>query len=169
MSNSMTDRDTPASPPPGTLTGRRVLMIFIAFFGTIMAVNFYMAKQAIGTFGGVVVDNSYVASQQYNGWLAEARAQKALGWSETIRRSPSGIVSIALKNASGEALHGAKVTAVAQHPLGRAKAIDLIFAEGPGGDYIAPTPLPDGRWQLRFTIRHAGSTKNVVENLNGVQ
>ena len=169
MSKTMPHRDTPPPPPPGTLTGRRVLLIFIAFFGTIMAVNFYMARQAIGTFGGVVVDNSYVASQQYNGWLAEARAQKALGWSQSITRAPSGIVSITLENSLGESMHGAKISAVAQHPLGREKPIDLIFAEKTGGDYVAPTPLPAGRWQLRFTIEHGGSTKNIVEDMNGPQ
>ena len=35
---------------------------------------------AIGTFGGTVVDNSYVASQNYNRWLADADEQEALGW-----------------------------------------------------------------------------------------
>lgn len=169
MSSMMTDRDTPQTPAPGTLTGRRVLLIFIAFFGTIMAVNFYMAKQAVGTFGGVVVDNSYVASQQYNGWLAEARAQKALGWSEKVTRAPSGILSISLKNAVGEPMQGAKVTAVAQHPLGRQKPLDLIFTQGADGEYVAPTPLPAGRWHVRFTIHYAGSTKNIVEDLNGAK
>lgn len=169
MSKNMTDRNTPTTTAPGTLTGRRVLFIFIAFFGTIMAVNFYMAKQAIGTFGGVVVDNSYVASQQYNGWLAEARAQKALGWSETVTRAPSGLVSIALKNAQGAPMRGATVTAVAQHPLGQTKPINLIFTEKSGGEYGASVPLPAGRWHLRFTIQHRGSTKNIVEDLTGAK
>ncbi|MGE0776676.1 MAG: FixH family protein, partial [Sphingomonadaceae bacterium] len=53
-----------------SFTGRHMAIILIAFFGVVIAVNFYMARMAIGTFGGTVVDNSYVASQRFNGWLA---------------------------------------------------------------------------------------------------
>ena len=38
------------------------------------------------TFGGVVVENSYVASQDFNGWLDEARAERALGWDADVGR-----------------------------------------------------------------------------------
>ena len=52
------------------LTGRHVAAIFIGFFAIVIAVNMLMASYAIGGFGGTVVDNSYVASQKFNGWLA---------------------------------------------------------------------------------------------------
>jgi nitrogen fixation protein FixH len=61
---------TSKTSEPGELTGRKVAAIFVVFFGVIMAVNFTMASFASSTFGGVVVKNSYVASQKYNGWLA---------------------------------------------------------------------------------------------------
>eukprot|EP01035_Chromulina_nebulosa_P040301 gene40301-54499_t len=54
--------------------------IMCAFFAVVIGVNMLMASDAIRTFGGTVVDNSYVASQQYNGWLAEARVQRLYGW-----------------------------------------------------------------------------------------
>ena len=45
-----------------------------------VAVNLFMAYNAVGGFHGTVVDTSYVASQKYNGWLAKAETSRALGW-----------------------------------------------------------------------------------------
>ena len=59
----------------------------VAFFGVVIAVNLLMAHYAVSTFSGTVVDNSYVASQEFNGWLGAARAQRALGWTVEVRRS----------------------------------------------------------------------------------
>ena len=59
-------------------TGRHMLVLMLAFFGVVVAVNLLMATLATRTFGGTVVDNSYVASQRYNRWLdAGARAESA--------------------------------------------------------------------------------------------
>ena len=60
------------------LTGRHVAAIFVAFFAVVIAVNVLMASYAVGGFGGTVVDNSYVASQRFNGWLAQARRFRML-------------------------------------------------------------------------------------------
>ncbi|MFZ4382234.1 MAG: FixH family protein, partial [Sandarakinorhabdus sp.] len=65
-------------------TGRSFAIIIVGFFGVVVAVNITMARLASGTFGGTVVDNSYVASQKYNGWLAQARAQDRLGWATPL-------------------------------------------------------------------------------------
>ena len=70
-------------------TGRHAAMILVAFFGTVIGVNMVMASFALSTFGGTVVDNSYVASQHYNEWLARADAQDRLG-----RASLSGSVLV---------------------------------------------------------------------------
>src|SRR3546814_2709482 len=59
-------------------------MILIAFFGVVISINMVMASFALSTFGGTVVDNSYVASQHYNKWLARADAQDRLGWDKSI-------------------------------------------------------------------------------------
>lgn len=59
------------------LTGRRVLAVVMAFFGVIIGVNVILAQRAVGTFPGLEVKNSYVASQTFD---RERAAQKALGW-----------------------------------------------------------------------------------------
>ena len=59
------------------LTGRKVFLIAAGAFGIIIGVNIVMAVQAVRTFPGLEVANSYVASQTFD---AERTAQEALGW-----------------------------------------------------------------------------------------
>ncbi|CAN5652759.1 hypothetical protein BH11ACT8_BH11ACT8_25200 [soil metagenome] len=61
-------------------TGRHMLAVVFAFFGTVITVNFVMAYLATGTFPGLVVENSYVASQNYNQSLADTRALAGATW-----------------------------------------------------------------------------------------
>jgi nitrogen fixation protein FixH len=81
-------------------SGRHAAAILIAFFGVVIAVNVTMAMFATRTFGGTVVDNSYVASQKYNGWLAEARRQKQLGWTASASLDAGRRVMVDLNAAS---------------------------------------------------------------------
>ena len=64
-------------------TGRHMFATLVVFFGIVIAVNFTMASYATTTFGGLVVENSYVASQKFNRWLDEAAAEGAV-WHETV-------------------------------------------------------------------------------------
>lgn len=126
--------------------------IMIAFFGVVIAVNFLMASYAVSTFGGTVVDNSYVASQHFNTWLAEARAQRALGWSVDVAAGRDRRVRIAPRGPRG-VLAGATVSATAAHPLGRVPARTLLFSPAGDGSFVADQSLPAGRWQLHVSLR----------------
>ena len=137
---------------PRAFTGRHMWFILIAFFGTVFAVNFTMARFAIATFGGTVVDNSYVASQHYNGWLDEARAQARLGWQAKMVRGDDAHVLVSVNDAAGTPLRNATVSAIARHPLGRSEPIALAFAPVDGGGYRSLARLPPGRWTLHLTI-----------------
>ena len=59
------------------LTGRHVLVITVSAFAVIIGVNLTLAYQAVATFPGLEVQNSYVAGQGFNDRKA---AQEALGW-----------------------------------------------------------------------------------------
>ncbi|TIV43240.1 MAG: cytochrome oxidase, partial [Mesorhizobium sp.] len=65
---------------PREFTGRHMLVIILAFFGVVIAVNLTMATLASTSWTGLVVENTYVASQQFNKKAEEGRAQAALGW-----------------------------------------------------------------------------------------
>lgn len=141
---------------PRPFTGRHATIIFVVFFGVVIAVNVLMARLATSTFGGVVVENSYVASQKFNGWLEQARADKALGWKAVVDRGPSGEVQARLSDARGAPLTGARVTAVAEHPLGVRDNETLTLRETEPGHYVAP--LVEGRWQVKLTVQAQGHT-----------
>ena len=138
----------------GQLTGRKVTAIFVVFFGIVMAVNFTMAHFASSTFGGVVVENSYVASQNYNKWLDEAAAEKKLGWSAALSRLPDDRVAVRFTGAPD----GLVVTGVARHPLGHAPDQTLTFAKATDGAFVSDKAVVPGRWLVRLTAL-AGQTK----------
>lgn len=134
----------------GRFTGRHMAAIMVAFFAVVIAVNLVMARLAGATFGGVVVDNSYVASQHFNHWLDEAAAQKALGWKADARRAADGRLTITV---SGVPEGHAVLTAVARHPLGRAPDRELAFARLSDGRFRSLEALPAGRWRLRIAVQ----------------
>ena len=96
-------------------TGRHMAAVLVCFFGVVIAVNMLNAHYASSTFGGEVVENSYVASQEFNRWLDEANSEKALGWDELTTWRPDGRVVVAVRGAP----EGMVVKALARHPLGR--------------------------------------------------
>lgn len=141
---------------PRPFTGRHIAIIFVAFFSVVIVVNVTMARLASSTFGGVVVENSYVASQRFNRWLDEARTEGALGWTAETRRGTTGEAVVHVADSRGAALAGARVTAVAEHPLGRRPEQALVLSERAPGTYAAA--LGEGRWRLRILVESDGRT-----------
>lgn len=147
-----------ASPQPLTLqpsksrtfTGRHMAAVMICFFGVIVAVNFTMATLASRSFGGQVVDNSYVASQKFNTWLDEAEKEKALGWTAQASRRSDNRIAVAFAGA-----RDATITAIARHPLGLEKSQDFTFERGADGIYVSHQVLAPGRWTLRIEVAAA--------------
>lgn len=150
-----------ARQAPKAFTGWHITAILVAFFGVVIAVNVYMAHQASATFGGVVVENSYVASQHYNKWLDEAAKEKALGWTALAKRGTDGFVHVTLQGVPA----GATLSAIARHPLGRMPDRAMAFQQGPDGAFVSRAPLPEGRWRLRLEIAANGSRWRSEEDI----
>ena len=131
----------------GPFTGRHAAILLVAFFAVVIAVNVLMARLASSTFGGVVVENSYVASQHYNRWLGEAAQEQALGWSAKVSRLPDNRVAVTLSGAPAIAV---RLAAVARHPLGHLPDRTLEFLVQSDGSYVSQQSLPAGRWRLRL-------------------
>ena len=133
-----------------TFTGKHMAAVFVGGFAVVIAVNLFMAWNAVGGFHGTVVDNSYVASQSYNGWIAKAEASKALGWQALPhrRRSDGRVVieTIAVPE-------GARVTVAAERPLGVREAASLSFVPEGQGRWVSSQAIAPGRWQLHIAIR----------------
>ena len=148
----------------GKFTGWHMTAILVTFFGIVMAVNFYMARMAIGTFGGTVVDNSYVASQNYNRWLAEGDKQNKLGWTVKAALTEDRFVVIDIHQ-NGQPLQGATAVGDALHPLGRAVDMPLAFKATPDGKLKSTQALPVGRWNVEISVRQSADIYKFVEQL----
>lgn len=130
--------------------------ILLAFFGLVVAVNVTMAVFATSTFGGVVVENSYVASQKYNGWLEAAKRQEKLGWKVAARLDDARHVIISAN------VEGAEVSGFARHPVGRERDVPLRF----GRDLRSDVALPAGRWAVHLLVRKNGHEARLIEVLS---
>jgi nitrogen fixation protein FixH len=131
----------------GPFTGRHFSAIIVAFFAVVVGINFMMAYLASSTFGGVVVENSYVAGQHFNRWLDQAEQEKALGWKAEVSRLGDNRIAIVL---IGAPTSGVTLGAVARHPLGRMADRKLRFVPAGAGRFVSEQPLPVGRWRLRI-------------------
>jgi nitrogen fixation protein FixH len=137
-----------AEPKP--LTGKKVLLIAVAAFGVILAANLAMLFAATGTFPGLVVKNSYVASQ---GWDRKTAAQRALGWEAAAEYSAGdqgGALQVIMTGQDGAPVRGLDVAVVVGKVTSAREDTRLELTEGPGG-YGAPLTLAPGRWRIDIT------------------
>ena len=141
-------------------TGWHMTAIICSFFGVVIAVNVVMATLASTTFGGTVVDNSYVASQNFNRWIAAGRAQAALGW-----QVKAGLVETRHVRVTAKVPAGAVVTATATHVLGRLPEQSLAFTSLGQGVWRSTAAVPAGRYHLHIQIKAAGQTADFADEV----
>jgi nitrogen fixation protein FixH len=136
------------------ITGKHVLIGFVAAFGLIIGVNLVLAFSAIRTFPGLEVDNSYVASQEFDDRRA---AQEGLGWTVSAKHT-GGLLILSITDDNGLPVAVADLDAT----VGRATHVqddqtpDFKFD---GNAYVAPVPLADGYWNIRMTARAQDGTR----------
>lgn len=134
-------------PSKGQFTGRHMAIIMVAGFGIVIAVNATMASLAIGGFHGVVVENSYVASQQFNGWLEDAEKARALGWQVKPERGVDGHVLLRTQGVPETITFKAAL----RRPLGEKAFADLTFRPLGEGLWRSDEPVAPGRWLIRLS------------------
>ena len=141
---------TQTAPKP--FTGRKALAIIVSAFVIIIGVNLTLAFQAVATFPGLEVKNSYVASQSFD---ADRAAQQALGWD--VSASISGDLLTLSINSDAGPVEAKIVSAV----LGRATHVaadqtpDLVFD---GQQFTAKVVPAGGNWNLRLVAEAADGT-----------
>ncbi|MBK5946078.1 nitrogen fixation protein FixH [Rhodobacter veldkampii DSM 11550] len=137
-----------------SLTGRKVLFITLSAFGVIIAVNLVMAFQAVSTFPGLEVKNSYVASQTFD---ADRTAQEGLGWTVTPEYS-EGTLSLIIRDKAGLPARVAALDVL----VGRVTHVredqrpKLSYE---GGMFSAPVTLAPGNWLIHLDARAADGTR----------
>jgi nitrogen fixation protein FixH len=135
------------------ITGKHVLIGFVSAFGLIIVVNVVMAYNAIATFPGLEVKNSYVASQTFD---ADREAQLALGW-DVSADIVGDEVRLAIRDRNGDPVMVSSLAAT----LGRAthtgedRDPEFTYIDGV---YVAHEDLNPGNWNLRMTAEAEDGT-----------
>ncbi|CAO4141076.1 Nitrogen fixation protein FixH [Methylorubrum thiocyanatum] len=146
---------TPPRPPrtSARLTGRKVLMIFVAFFGTIASADAFLITYAFRTWSGLDEPSPYQASQRYNAELRRAAEQEALGWrlDATAIRHPVSVatVNVTVADGEGKPVRGQALRARLERPTDKRQDLSVELNEVGAGAYEARAePVARGQWNL---------------------
>ncbi|WP_415183433.1 FixH family protein [Phaeovulum sp.] len=135
------------------LTGKKVLIIVVSAFAVIIGVNLVMAWQAIATFPGLEVANSYVASQDFD---ADRAAQEALGWQITPEYG-DGTISLIIRDRAGLPAPVDTLAVVIGRPthVRDDQRPALVYQRG---IYTAPVTLAPGNWLIHIDAKAKDGT-----------
>ncbi len=136
------------------LTGRKVFAITASAFAVIIGVNILMAVQAVRTFPGLEVKNSYVASQRFE---AERAAQQALGWTLSDQYG-NGELRLSFRDADGLPVRVERLSATIGRTTEAASDMVPDFAWR-NGDYVAAADLGPGKWMVLLEAFAADGTR----------
>ena len=126
------------------LTGRKVLLMVLAFFAVVITVNLgILLPNAISTFRGIETPSAYRASQDFNANLATGAEQAARGWNieAHVVRGEDGVVTaeITTRDRDGQILAPMDGEAMLARPADRKM------------DLVAPIELVGyGSYEARF-------------------
>ena len=137
---------------PYELTGRAVLVWFVAFFGVVFAVNAVLVKAATSTFGGVETSSSYKAGQMFEQEVARAERQDAQHWKigGTLVRDTSGeaVLAISARDEKGAPLSGLTAKARLAHPADERLDHTIALARIGTGEFKGEADAAPGQWEL---------------------
>ena len=136
-----------------TLTGRRVLLIATGVFLLMLIPNLMLAVFAVRTFSGLVVPNSYVASQEFD---RVRTAQLALGWTARLAHA-DGVLRLDLADTAGAPVRPATLAVTVGRPTTTRDDRTLTLLPTPTG-YAAEAPLPPGAWRVELAATAADGT-----------
>jgi len=148
---------TEATSKSFVFTGRHMLAILVAFFGVVITVNLLMAYLANSTWSGLVVQNSYVASQEFNGKQAEAKAWLATGIKGTLVISGSSIDYTLGHPTKGPMIADA-VNVEFRRPVGTLQDFTVKLTPAGDGRFVGAREIARGEWIVDLTTLAAGKT-----------
>lgn len=137
----------------GPLTGRHVLIMLSVFFGVVFAANGAFVYFARASWTGVETEDAYRTGLQYNRTLADAEAQKALGWKiaafELTANEKHQVLTVRLVDANGAPLRGLAIAAIVRRPTTDSLDQQVTLREGEDGLYRVALDLPEsGQWEV---------------------
>jgi len=149
---------------PRPFTGRQFATILCAMFAVVMAVNFTMATLASRTFSGAVVQNGYVANQDFNAWIERGKRQAQIGWAARAEVKADSL-SIVATDRTGAPLTGATVSVHLIHPFRAGETRWIYPVEAEPGTYVAAHSLTRGQWEANIRLEREGEVVMLRQRL----
>jgi nitrogen fixation protein FixH len=138
------------SKPAQEFTGRHMWLLAVSFFGVIIAVNATMATMAIRSWTGLTVENSYVASQEFEQKRLAHQEQLAAGWRATLSYLP-GAARLVIVDGADRPIDIGNVSVRFNRPVGGHDDQLLELKRDGAGAYGAAVELPRGLWEANVT------------------
>ena len=135
------------------LTGTKVFLMLVAFFGLVIGVNVTMMKLAIATLPGTDVDSPYAAGLTYDREISAAHDQAARKWkvSAHIERRADGhaVLQVEARDAAGQPLTGLRFGGRLERPTDKRADLAVELAEAGIGIYRGnAASVAPGQWDL---------------------
>ena len=126
-------------------TGWHMLAVLLLFFGTIFTANALMAWNASRSWSGLVVQNTYIASQQFNTKVAEAERLAASGIEGRVETASGQFRYVLLQD--GKPLPAAdRVLASFKRPVEEHEDFEIELDRTADGVFVAGRSLKKGQW-----------------------
>ena len=143
----------PNSDTGKKLTGRHVLLMLVAFFGVIIAVNAYFMFSAVTSFRGEDVKGSYRQGLEYNQTIDARGTQADLGWTARVNMvdtdgAPQTLI-VKLEDANGRGLDDLDISATLNHRIDTDQDQILTFTHTGRGRYVVDIAAPAGQYTVK--------------------
>ncbi len=139
------------------LTGKHVLLMLVAFFGILIAVNIYFAFAAVTSFRGEDVKGSYRQGLEYNQTIAARAEQKTLGWTVKANLLSEGenenVLLVLFNDENENPIDGLSIEGILRHPTDLEQDKSIMFQPRGNGRYKAVFNDISGQWKLRATAQ----------------
>ncbi len=136
-------------------TGKHMLAIMLGFFAVVLAANMTMVYFARHSWTGLVVENSYIASQEFNEKTQKLEAMEAVDVHPDVTFE-AGTLRVRLHTRAGEPVMARNVKLAIGRPSneGQDRVVDLT--ERASGTFEAPQDLALGQWTGSVTAELPG-------------
>lgn len=130
-----------------SLTGKHMFALMVGFFAIILIANMSLVYFAAQSWTGLVVQNSYVASQQFN--ATTALLEKAEVGVKVRATADHGILRLQLSATDGGALSAKNLTVTIGRPTHEGEDVTLKLNAEENGKFSVKHNLLAGVWSGR--------------------
>jgi nitrogen fixation protein FixH len=142
-----------------------------AILGATVAANLWVMRLANADLAFSVEPDYYRKAVNYDSTMAQARTNVALGWTVSTAVAPivpgeKTRIQLALRDANGVALTGARVAVMARFVARGNDTVTAVLRESTAGEYTALLPLGRiGAWDLRVDASRERDRFSITQRL----